>query len=589
MRRNAITALALISALAATVLPAAQAPAAPAKKTYTISMVPTVVPTRDGDIYSEIAHPVDAKGKIVKGPVILTYSPYSVLGRESGRDRWVPKGYHVVFADVVGTGNSGGCYDYGGDREKRTAHDLVEWLAKQKWSTGKVGMIGASYNGTTQHAAAVMHPKGLTTIIPEAAIARWYDYAFSGGIRYNLQNENPADEGVDTPLLFDFGFAIPPPVDVEDPSWADRVASSVTPCDELTHTEHGYDQTPDYDEFWIERDYERLAHKVKIPVLVSHNWGDWNVKQANGWDMFKAYPNAKMFFGDRWTGHGTPDGKYDQVVDKWFDHYLMGIDNGIEKLPKITSETSNWDGALKYLSANKVKTTPVKLYAQKTPRTDPNDYDSKLLPTKPITGLMAFDDPEFPSTSINTESHSNHHSRTNHDWWWFESPALKKDTRIFGEIKVKAYLETRREWITLTPTIVDIDMACHIIEAGQHVGSNPECLPNAVYSVTRGFLDTRYRDGLEKQVPIKPGVPFKATIVEKPQDYVFKKGHHIGLNFSTEINEWMIPKPYACADTDPLGCVNLKIRVSEGLTQVILPIVGKVKNPNDLFDYGHQH
>lgn len=585
-----MTALALISALAATLLPAAQAPAAQ-KKTYTISMVPTVVPTRDGEIYAEIAHPVDAKGKIVKGPIILTYSPYSVLGRESGRDRWVPKGYHVVFADVVGTGNSGGCYDYGGNREKRTAHDLIEWLAKQKWSTGKVGMIGGSYNGTTQHAAAVTKPPHLTTIIPEAAIARWYDYAYSGGIRYFLNNETPSDEGVDTPLAFDFGFAIPPPVDVSDPSWADRVASTITPCDEITHTEHGYDDTPDYDEFWIERDYERLAHKVKIPVLIAHNWGDWNVKQHNGWDMFKAYPNAKMFFGDRYMTHGTPDGKYDQVVDKWFDHYLMGIDNGIQKLPKITSKTANWDGPLKYLSANKVKTTPVKLWAQQTPRTNPNDYASKLLPTKPIVGLMPMAPPTFPSTSINTESHSNHHSRVNHDWWWFESPALKKDTRIFGEIKVKAYIQTQREWVTLTPTIVDLDMDCHIMEAGQHVGTKPECLPNALYSVTRGFLDTRYRNGLEKQEMLKPGVPFNVTVVEKPMDYVFKKGHHIALNFSTEINEWMIPKPYNCGaeTTQAQACVNVTIKVDEGKTQVILPIVNAPKDPADLFDFGHHH
>ena len=56
-----------------------------------------------------------------------------------------------------------------------------------------------------------MKPPHLTTIIPEAAISRWYHYAYSGGIRYFLNNENPTDEGIDTPLGFDFGFAIRPP------------------------------------------------------------------------------------------------------------------------------------------------------------------------------------------------------------------------------------------------------------------------------------------------------------------------------------------------------------------------------------------
>ncbi|HWL66503.1 MAG TPA: CocE/NonD family hydrolase, partial [Actinomycetota bacterium] len=437
-----ISILVAVTCVAALLAPGASA----APKEYEIQVQTYTIETKHGLIYTEIAHPMRGTD-IAKGPVILTLSPYSALGREANRTRWVPKGYHVAFADVIGTGNSGGCYDYGGNREKETAHDIVEWMGTQKWSTGKVGMIGGSYNGTTQHAAAVTHPKHLTTIVPEAAIARWYDYAYRGGIRYFLNNEEPADEGFDTPFAFDFGFAIPPPVDVEDPQWADKVQSTMTPCEELEHTQHGYDDTPDYDEFWVERDYERLAHTVKIPVLVAHNWGDWNVKQANGWDMFKAYPNAWMYFGDRYMTHGTPDGDYDATVDAWFDHWLMGKDNGIEKMPRITSETANWDGPLKYLSADKVKTTPVKLYMQATPRTGPEDYEWKLLPSEPFAGLQPAVS-EFPSAGINTEGHANHHARSHHDWWWWESPALKKDTRIFGEIKVKLNLTSDREWIT---------------------------------------------------------------------------------------------------------------------------------------------
>jgi X-Pro dipeptidyl-peptidase len=566
---------------------APSAPAAP--QDYEIQVAKYIIKTKHGDIYVEVAHPTN-KGKIVKGPAIATYSPYSILGRSNGRDRWVPKGYHRVFADVVGTGNSGGCWDYGGKREKETGYELVEWIAKQKWSTGKVGMIGGSYNGTTQHAAAVMRPPHLTTIVPELAIARWYDYAYGGGIRYNLNNENPTDEGVDTPLAFDFGLAIPPPLDPDDPNWAERVGSTITPCEELQHTEHGYDDTPDYDKFWIERDYERLAHKVKIPVLVAHTWGDWNVKQKNGWDMFKAYPNAKMYFGDRWTGHDLPDGKYEKVVDKWFDYYLMGIDNGINRLPKITSETANYDGALKYLSANKVKTRPVKLYAQWVPPTMTGDMAWKLMPTKPIAGFgQAAPLSRFPAAGINNEAHSNHHYRNNHDWWAFESPALKKNTRIFGEIKVNLYLQTQREWITLTPVIVDADPACHEMVAGNHVAL-PQCSPKNLWSMTRGWLDSRYRNGLNKQVPLKPGSPARFTVVEHPQDYVFKKGHHIVLNFSTEIAEWSLPKPYNCAGaTDPEACAFVTVLWKDGKTNVVLPVVNGPKDAKDLFDFGHHH
>ena len=149
-----------------------------------------IVPTRHGEVYVEVVRPVDGAGNTVRAPAIFTLSPYSILGRNGDASRFVPRGYARVWADVVGTGNSGGCYDYGGKREKESGYDLVEWIARQPWSTGKVGMIGGSYNGTTANATAVMRPPHLTTIIPEAAISRWYHYAYSGGIRY-FDNREP--------------------------------------------------------------------------------------------------------------------------------------------------------------------------------------------------------------------------------------------------------------------------------------------------------------------------------------------------------------------------------------------------------------
>ena len=81
---------------------------------------------------------------------------------------------------------------------------------------------------------------------------------------------------------------MPPPLDYQSGDWAERVQSIIRPCDEIEHTTHGYDDTPDYDAFWRERDYLRQAKKVRIPVLVAHNWGDYNVKQSEGWNWFHA-------------------------------------------------------------------------------------------------------------------------------------------------------------------------------------------------------------------------------------------------------------------------------------------------------------
>ena len=599
MRTRLLVGVALVATLVAGLLPASQAVAAAPQ--YGIQVSEEIVKTKFGKIYLRIAHPVDSKGKIVKGPAIFTYSPYWPLGtdgtdfrRSSGSDHWTPMGYHTVWGDVVGTGNSGGCYDYGGDREKVTAAAVVEWLASQKWSNGKVGMVGGSYEGTTATAAAVMNPKGLATIVPEAAISRWYGYAYAGGIRYFLNNESPADEGFDTPAAFDLGLAVPPPVDVQGDDWQERFTENVTPCDEVAHMEHGYDDTPDYDKFWLERDYVKDAHKIDIPVLVAHTWGDWNVKQVESWNLFHALKNSPkkvLYMGDRYTGHSAPDGEYSKFLDDWMAHYLMGEDNGIENSPTIVSETADYAGPLKYLAANTVKTKNVTLYAQEGVVTNASDYPWKLLPTEPraIPGVSA--SAVFNSANINTEAHALHHGRANHDWFWFESPVLSKDVRMFGQPKLQIRIRTDREWITITPTVVDVKTECHIVQANQHL-QDPNCAddmagssstPRGLYSVTRGWLDSRYRNGLAKQQLAQPMQPLDMTIVNHPQDYVFKKGHQIGLMVATEINEWSLPKPYACAS---LECVQVRIDWEEGKTKLILPFVNP--GPTDeLFDMGH--
>ncbi|MDQ3953094.1 MAG: CocE/NonD family hydrolase, partial [Actinomycetota bacterium] len=163
---------------------------------------PYIIKTRVGRLYAEVIHPT-RDGKIVKAPTILTISPYSSLGRNGDAERWVPRGYARAYVDVVGTGNSGGCYDYGADRERKSGYDVVEWIAKQKWSNGKVGMIGGSYDGTTATATATMDPPHLTTIVPESAISRWYSYAYSGGMRYAFNNEKLGNQGPTNGVVVD--------------------------------------------------------------------------------------------------------------------------------------------------------------------------------------------------------------------------------------------------------------------------------------------------------------------------------------------------------------------------------------------------
>src|SRR3712207_2695301 len=251
--------LAVLAAALMFTLPASSARAADVFESYDI-------PSVDGSrIHIEVARP-DDKGKV---PVLLTYSPYNSLddgitrpniANDSLYTAYKAKGYARAKADVIGSRNSTGCWDYGGAKETASGVDVVNFLARQSWSNGKVGMIGGSYEGTTANMVAAQGDKapGLASIVPQAAISRWYGYAYQDGVRYFLNSEEPADEGFDTPLAFDFGFGRTLPTQ-PSPASLDVIRARTNECNAREHTEKGYDRTPDYDAFW--RSEERRVGK----------------------------------------------------------------------------------------------------------------------------------------------------------------------------------------------------------------------------------------------------------------------------------------------------------------------------------------
>ncbi len=504
------------------------------------------VPTRHGALYLEVVHPT-RDGKVLPAQGVLTLSPYSALGRNGDARDYVPRGYARMYADVVGTGNSGGCYDYGGTREKQTAFDLVEWVAAQPWSLGRVGMTGASYDGTTATAAAIGRPKGLATIVPEAAISRWYDYAYSSGMRYFLGNEAlgnqgpgaATDEGFDTPFAFDFGLAVPPPLDVTSPDWAARFSDNVRVCDEVQHTEKGYDPTPDYDAFWVERDYAREASKITIPVLVAHNWGDWNVKQDTAvrlFDALKRSPQSKLYVGTRWDGHGRPGGDYKAAKLAWLDRWVGGVRNGIETtLPKVTTQTSDDAGPLDFTPA---------------PRTR-----SLRLSSTAGLGLAPGGTPKGAVTvPFSTGGSESAGLAGSPDTVLLQTAPLTRDVRLYGAPTVRLALGTSRTWTTLTPSIVDVGPG----------GPSP-------VAVTRGWVDTRYASSLATP-KLGDGKGLTTTVLAKPTDYVFRKGHRIALLVATSSAEWTLPKAYDGAPGSPTYALELG-----SATTLTLPLAGDTR------------
>ena len=164
------------------------APAAPAAGSaqvgpgYGIQMS-RMIKARDGvELEAWITQPSHPSGRL---PTVLTLTQYDIDGGRHGDSAgyYAGRGYAFVQAYVRGRGRSGGVKsDDLGSQVGRDGYDLVEWIAAQPWSDGKVVMFGGSFVGMTQWQTAAQLPPHLAAIAPYAPIYPGWDIPNTNGI-----------------------------------------------------------------------------------------------------------------------------------------------------------------------------------------------------------------------------------------------------------------------------------------------------------------------------------------------------------------------------------------------------------------------
>jgi X-Pro dipeptidyl-peptidase len=544
-------------------------------------------------------------------PVILTYSPYNSLDDaaddglpstdETGA-RYVPMGYARAVADVLGTRGSTGCWDYGGPLEQQSGVDVVKFLAGKTpdtegnaitWSNGNIGMTGTSYDGTTANMVAATGIPELKAIMPVAAISRWYGYAFHDGVRYFLNSQEPIDEGFDTPLLFDFGFART--VAPDDPA---MVQHRIVECEggTLTHTEQGYDRTPDYTEFWQERDYRKDAANFRAAVLIVHGWQDYNVKQDESLSLFEAIPTdrkktkkvvegvpfKKMILSQ--ATHGGPPAAFDELYDRFWARTLKGEKNKVEREPQVmTLGRSSTGAAADYTPETSWPpsgTSDIALHLGRSFDTIPGVPSAGLVGSTGEYGWLS----TAPQKSGTGWAHANPgtvseeatlHDPANREMarpggqvvrghgyvsLFQESPPLAQDTRIAGRAVLDAWVNPMTASQHLTPILVEV-------------------LPDGSLNlVERGFLNLDYRNGLAQAQPATGWQHARVSFL--PQDYTFKAGNRIGVILQGSNTVWAVPGNPGMMSYAMGGAVPGQDQVG---TSLILPLVNPPSDPAALF------
>lgn len=144
------------------------------------------IPLRDGvKLNATVYKPKEMKDSL---PVIFTLTPYISDSYHNRALYFSQNGYVFALVDARGRGNSEGKFEPF-TNEGRDGHDIVEWLARQPWSNGKVTMWGGSYAGFDQWSTLKEFPPHLGTIVPAAAAHAAVDFPFFKNIfgTYDIQ------------------------------------------------------------------------------------------------------------------------------------------------------------------------------------------------------------------------------------------------------------------------------------------------------------------------------------------------------------------------------------------------------------------
>ena len=520
------------------------------------------VPMRDGTILFADVYRPDGPGPF---PVILQRTPY---------DKTTPltmtmldplkaagNGYAVVIQDTRGRYTSGGEF-YPFRDDISDGYDTVEWAASQPWSSGRVGMYGASYVGATQWLAALARPPHLAAIVPNVTASNYHEgWTYQGGafelgfnvswtlVQLTLANfENLSSQK-----------NIPQGLKEELVQAVDSMESSFRflPLKEFPHLKHGlaayfYDWLahPNYDDYWKQLCIEENHSRISIPAYNIGGWYDiflggtirnyLGMREGGDDDIRK---NQKLLIGPwQHTSRGTSlVGTHyfgltadslaidlDGIHLRWFDHWLKGTDNGIIDEPPVrifVMGDNAWRHEQEWPLA-RARSANYYLHSQgkansangngtlstQPPGDEPPDvFLYNPADPVPTTGGPLCCNPYFvPSGAFDQRE-----AEAREDVLVYSTPPLEREVEVTGPVTVTLWAATSETDTDFTAKLVDV------------------CEHGCARNLTDGIIRARYRDSASSPSLVEPGRAYCYTIDLWATSNVFKQGHKIRVELSS--------------------------------------------------------
>ncbi|NEG89873.1 CocE/NonD family hydrolase [Bifidobacterium aerophilum] len=539
---------------------------------------------RNDLVRADIIRPRELDGKATI-PVIMDPSPYYELYDRHGEkfeymhpeDKWnsplkqfpffydnyfVPRGYAVVMLATSGTALSEGFCDIGGPKDIASANAVVDWLngratgymTRDKrtadnemtayWASGLVGAIGKSYDGSVPNGMAATGIEGLKTIVPISAISSQYDWYHPHGA---LLNGDDADGGW-----------------FEPDNFAVTLQSTADGKLQRFNTKGGWQRLHDgsdkehrnYNEFWSERDYRAHVDRFKASVFLVHGVNDLNVMMNQVdtyWKALGEHGVPRKIWLHQYAHDDPFDVRHDMwltTLERWFDYWLKGVDNGIMDEPEASIEDpdGNWHEYASWpvpgttahtfgvRGGADVRLGELREFAVDDDESDQGDHVATIKGAR-IRELIPFRE-------------SGHASD---ERLLYVSDPLAADRHISGtphiSLRVKASAPDTNLCVSLieygegnyVQVSEDIHALVELKEKRPAVGGSsdddkavyPVCVPRKSHEmqnmVTRGWIATAHKDSFDTFTPTATGEWMDVSFDLLATDWTVRAGHRIAL------------------------------------------------------------
>lgn len=528
-------------------------------------------------------------------PVILVQTPYRKSDSTVGEfNPYFPShGYAEIVVDVRGTGSSEGYWTSFGEPEQEDGVDLVNWAQHRPYGNGRVGLAGVSYSAINQFLTveklAEEQPtnhavKAIFPIVPMGDAYR--DVTFSGGntdtgfipLWLGLVNSlaaAPADDSASQPAIA-LNAESQHLIDVAQFS-AQAVGDatlgayeSALPAPLQTYPDQAYDG-PFY------RTDDPLSHIEDVHVPTFIVGGEYDLFQRGEPLLYRglqlALSQKKLVFGP-WY-HGDPstqltadDGSapvYDEqgrlmpstnnLSLAWFDHWLKGVDNGVEDFP--TTETFQigpnawrpssvfpYSGTTYqpwYFGASPSGSGAQSLYDGSLSTAAGGD-GSAMVPWQPVTGACSRSTAQWTAGLVAVGNCPSDDSTAQVSGLTFTSSVFSQSYTVSGPIMADLWLSSTRPDTTLIATVSDVqpDGSVFRVTAGSLVASlralvttpcGSKVMDCSVYSGGVPVVPWHpYTRASQQDVP---STPTEAKVEVFPTSFVVQPGHRLRVSITT--------------------------------------------------------